>query len=278
MRLLLNWLLSALALLIVSLFVPGFHVDGLLPALIAAVVIGLLNATVGLLLKIITIPLSILTLGIFLLVINGVMILLASAVVPGFHVSGLGPAFWGAVVLALLGMLIRAIVKDAYSEGFTAMGLIQCVGLRCGLARRPRLAARIRGSLGSSGRLLRCLCLRQTCPGRFVSLCGFARLCRLWCRGSGQRQRRAHRASSRESAWRWHPRRHNDHLRRVILLHAGINAPASASYHKDNRCRGRSAHPATLGANGPRPGENTAAAWCGFQGRIHTVFKTIGRR
>ena len=113
MRLLLNWLLSALALLIVSLFVPGFHVDGLLPALIAAVVIGLLNATLGLFLKIITIPFSILTLGIFLLVINGAMILLASAVVPGFHVSGLGPAFWGAVVLALLGMLIRAIVKDS---------------------------------------------------------------------------------------------------------------------------------------------------------------------
>ena len=71
MKLLLNWLLSALALLIVSHFVPGFHVSGLLPALIAAVVIGLLNATVGLFLKIITIPFSILTLGIFLLVING---------------------------------------------------------------------------------------------------------------------------------------------------------------------------------------------------------------
>lgn len=113
MRLLLNWLLSAIALLIVSHLVPGFHVNGLLPALIAAVVIGLLNATVGFLLKIVTLPLSILTLGIFLLVINGAMILLASAVVPGFHVSGFVPAFWGALVLALLGMLIRMIVKDA---------------------------------------------------------------------------------------------------------------------------------------------------------------------
>jgi len=113
MKLLLQWLLSALALLVVSHLVPGFHVRGLLPALIAAVVIGLLNATVGLFLKIITFPLSILTLGIFLLVINGVMILVASAVVPGFHVYGLGPAFWGAVVLALLGMLIRAVIKDS---------------------------------------------------------------------------------------------------------------------------------------------------------------------
>src|ERR1700691_4467413 len=113
MRLLLHWILSALALLLVSHFVPGFHVAGLIPALIAAVVIGLLNATLGLLLKIITFPLSILTLGIFLLVINGFMILLASSFVPGFHVIGWGAAFWGAVVLALLGMLIRAIVKDA---------------------------------------------------------------------------------------------------------------------------------------------------------------------
>jgi len=113
LRLLLHWILSAIALLVVSDFVPGFHVRGLVPALIAAVVIGLLNATVGLFLKIVTFPLSILTLGIFLLVINGVMILVASAIVPGFHVIGLGPAFWGAVVLALLGILIRAIVRDA---------------------------------------------------------------------------------------------------------------------------------------------------------------------
>ncbi|MFZ0340371.1 MAG: phage holin family protein [Terracidiphilus sp.] len=112
MRLLLHWVLSALALLIVSHLVPGFHVSGFVPALIAALVIGLLNATVGLFLKIVTFPISILTLGIFLLVINGAMILIASALVPGFHVTGLGPAFWGAVVLALLGMLIRAIVKD----------------------------------------------------------------------------------------------------------------------------------------------------------------------
>jgi putative membrane protein len=112
LRLLLHWILSAIALLLVSHLVPGFHVNGLVPALIAAVVIGLLNATVGLFLKIITFPLSILTLGIFLLVINGIMILVASALVPGFHVSGLGPAFWGAIVLALLGMLIRAVVKD----------------------------------------------------------------------------------------------------------------------------------------------------------------------
>jgi len=113
LKLLLHWLLSAIALLIVSRLVPGFVVTGVVPALIAAVVIGLLNATVGLLLKIITFPLSILTLGLFLLVINGLMILLASGVVPGFKVYGMVPAFWGAVVLAILGMLFRAVMKEA---------------------------------------------------------------------------------------------------------------------------------------------------------------------
>jgi len=113
MMLLLHWLLSALALLLVSRIVPGFEVRGFGPALIASLVIGLLNATVGLLLKIVTFPISILTLGIFLLVINGLMILLASGIVPSFHVRGFIPAFWGAVVLALLGMVIRAIVKQS---------------------------------------------------------------------------------------------------------------------------------------------------------------------
>ena len=113
LKLLLHWILSAIALLIVSRLVPGFVVRGIGPALIAAVVIGLLNATIGLLLKIITFPLSILTLGIFLLVINGLMILVASGRVRGFNVYGMVPAFWGAVVLAILGVLFRAIMKEA---------------------------------------------------------------------------------------------------------------------------------------------------------------------
>lgn len=112
-RLLIHWLLSAVALLVVSNLVPGFYVEGLGPALVAALVIGLLNATIGFFLKIITFPISILTLGLFLLVINGMMIMVASSLVRGFHVRGFGAAFWGAVVLALLGMLIRAITKGA---------------------------------------------------------------------------------------------------------------------------------------------------------------------
>jgi putative membrane protein len=113
LRLLLHWLLSALALLLTSRLVPGFEVQGLRAALIASLVIGLLNATIGLVLKIVTFPISILTFGIFLLVINGLMILVASDIVPGFHVFGIAPAIWGAVILSLLGVLFRALVHDA---------------------------------------------------------------------------------------------------------------------------------------------------------------------
>jgi len=87
MRLLLNWALSALAVWIVSRVVPGISVSGPVAALIAALVIGFINATLGFFLKVVTFPLTILTLGLFWLVINAIMLELAGAVVPGFHVD-----------------------------------------------------------------------------------------------------------------------------------------------------------------------------------------------
>ena len=110
---LLHWILSALALLLVSRVVPGFVVSGLLTALIAAVVIGFINATVGLIVKIVTLPLTILTLGIFWLIINAVMIELASLFVPGFHILSFSAAFWGSIVLSVVNMIIKALTyKD----------------------------------------------------------------------------------------------------------------------------------------------------------------------
>ncbi len=107
----LNWLLSALALLIVAHVVPGFYVRGFLPALLAALVIGLINGTLGAFLKLITLPLTVLTLGIFWFVINALMLLLASALLrPGFEVSGFLAAFLGAIVLALVNMVLRWLV------------------------------------------------------------------------------------------------------------------------------------------------------------------------
>jgi len=108
-QLLIRWILTAFLLLAVSVLVPGFVVTGLGPALLAAILIGLVNATLGLFLKIVTFPLTILTFGVFLLVINALMLMFVSFLVPGFVVLGFGPAFLGALLLALLGMALRAL-------------------------------------------------------------------------------------------------------------------------------------------------------------------------
>ena len=110
MRMLLHWIVTALAVWITSRLVSGFYVDSAGAALIAAVVIGLVNATLGLFLKIITLPLTILTLGLFWLVINAVMLELASSFVPGFHIRGFAAAFWGAIVLSIVNMLLKWLV------------------------------------------------------------------------------------------------------------------------------------------------------------------------
>ena len=111
MRLLLHWLLSAVTLLLVARYVPGFHVAGLVAALIAVLVIGLINATLGLILKVLTFPLTIFSFGIFLLVINAAMLMLASRFVSGFRVDGFVPAFIGAVLIFLLNMVWRWVLK-----------------------------------------------------------------------------------------------------------------------------------------------------------------------
>ena len=111
-RLLVKWLLHALALLITAKLVPGFLIESFAAALIAVLVIGLLNVTLGALLKLITLPLAILTLGLFFLVINALILKLASGVVPGFYVQTWGAALVGALVLALLHMLFSLVLDD----------------------------------------------------------------------------------------------------------------------------------------------------------------------
>ncbi len=106
-QLLVRWIIHAVLLLVVSRVVPGFEVDGFGSAMIAALMIGLVNATLGFFLKIVTFPLSLITFGLFLLVINALMLMFVSGLVRGFVVRGFAPAFWGALLLALLGMLLR---------------------------------------------------------------------------------------------------------------------------------------------------------------------------
>jgi len=107
MRLLLHWLISALALWVVAHFVPGISVSGPKTALIAALVIGLINATLGLVLKVLTFPLTILTLGLFWFVINALMLELAAAFVRGFEVRGFFPAFIGAILMMIVSSILQ---------------------------------------------------------------------------------------------------------------------------------------------------------------------------
>jgi putative membrane protein len=108
--LLLHWIISALSLMIVAYIFPGIQLQGMGAALIAPIIIGLINATLGLILKIITLPLTILTLGIFWLIINALMLQLAAAIVPGFYVAGFLSAFFGAIVLSIVSMILRSFV------------------------------------------------------------------------------------------------------------------------------------------------------------------------
>ena len=102
LRLLLKWVLDGFVLLLVTWIVPGFEVANFGSALVAVVVIGLLNVTLGLLLKLIFLPLGILTLGLVVLVINALILKLAGAVTPGFRVKGFLSALVGAFVLAVI--------------------------------------------------------------------------------------------------------------------------------------------------------------------------------
>jgi putative membrane protein len=110
-RLIAHWVLSALCILLVARFVPGISVNGFGAALLAAVIIGFVNGTLGFLLKILTFPLIVLTFGIFWIIINALMLKFASLLVPGFHVQGFVPAFWGAIILSLLNIAVRQVLR-----------------------------------------------------------------------------------------------------------------------------------------------------------------------
>ncbi|HKA29728.1 MAG TPA: phage holin family protein [Candidatus Binatia bacterium] len=110
MAFLLNWVLSALSLLVVGRLIPGFQVQGFGTALLAALVLGFLNATLGAVLAVLTLPLTLLTFGLFDFVVMAFIIWIVTAVVPGFHVTGFFAAFFGAIVLAIVSTLLRHLV------------------------------------------------------------------------------------------------------------------------------------------------------------------------
>ncbi len=102
MRLLLIWILNALALLTVANFVPGIHLDSFVDALIAAFFLGLVNTLIRPLLLLLTLPVTLLTLGLFIFVINGLLFWFVGSVLKGFVVDG----FWYGVLGAALYSII----------------------------------------------------------------------------------------------------------------------------------------------------------------------------
>jgi len=108
MKFLAQIIVSALAVIIASMILPGVHVDNALTAIIVAAVLAFLNAIVKPVLVILTIPITIFTMGFFLLVINALIILLAAKIVDGFHVNG----FWIALLFSLLLTLVTAVFES----------------------------------------------------------------------------------------------------------------------------------------------------------------------
>lgn len=112
MRLLVRWLINAMSLLIVAYVVPGFELHGFGAALIAAIIFGLVNATLGLFLKVITFPLTIVSFGLFLIVINAVLLKMAASITPGFIVHTWLASLEGAIVLSLVSTFLHWLIKD----------------------------------------------------------------------------------------------------------------------------------------------------------------------
>jgi putative membrane protein len=112
MRLLLVWILSAIALLVVAYLYPGVQVQDWKAAAVAALVLGLVNALVKPILIILTLPVTILTLGLFLLVINALCFWLVANLVPGFHVTGFWAAMLGAILYSLITWALSQLLPE----------------------------------------------------------------------------------------------------------------------------------------------------------------------
>ncbi len=109
MSILLRWLISAVSLMLVTYFVPGIKVQSFYTALIAALVLGLINSLIKPVLIILTLPVNILTLGLFTLIINAFLFWLAATIVKGFGVDGFWPAFWGALTMSIVSWVLNGI-------------------------------------------------------------------------------------------------------------------------------------------------------------------------
>jgi putative membrane protein len=117
MKILLRWLLLAAALMFVAYLYPGVAVKSFGSAMLAALVLGLLNAVVRPILVLLTLPVTLITLGLFLFVINALMFYFAANILDGLQVSGFVAALIGSLIYSLLGLLIDAALERVFDRG-----------------------------------------------------------------------------------------------------------------------------------------------------------------
>lgn len=119
LKTLLRWALNALALMVLPALLDSITITGFIPALLAAVIIALLNALLRPILIILTLPVTVLSLGLFALVINGLLFWAASGLVPGLHIATFWGAFWGAIIYSVLSSLVDLALGDSGRRGAT---------------------------------------------------------------------------------------------------------------------------------------------------------------
>ena len=110
MRLLLVWLINAVALLAVPYVIPSISVDSFTTALVAALILGFINTIIRPILVILTLPATILTLGLFIFVINGLLFRFVGDILRGFHVGGFWAGVFGSIVYSIVSWLLSAIL------------------------------------------------------------------------------------------------------------------------------------------------------------------------
>ncbi|HXR59578.1 MAG TPA: phage holin family protein [Burkholderiales bacterium] len=109
-KLLLVWLINAVSLIAVAYLLPGIAVESFITALVAALVLGLVNAVIRPILVLLTLPVTLVTLGLFILVINGLLFWFVGSFISGFVVSGLLSGILGAIVYSLVSWALAALL------------------------------------------------------------------------------------------------------------------------------------------------------------------------
>ena len=113
MGFLLRIVVNALAIMLAASIVPGISVEGVVPALVGGLLLGLVNAVVRPVLIILTLPITLITLGLFLLVLNGFCFWLVASIVKGFYVAGFWSAFLGALIVSIVSWTMTALISDS---------------------------------------------------------------------------------------------------------------------------------------------------------------------